>query len=254
MACAICNSTADQVRLAKLAITGSWTDADTDVNCTMDGSFVINATRWPAPYHFLDDGVARFLLETVGSDSLLDIGAGSGQYGAWFESQRSLHWRMPIWRGVDGASNIEEYTRTRGPPGSFVQHASVCDATLRLPPADWAMALEVGEHLPSQCVPTFTELLARSARHGILLSWARPGQGGVCHISTRDVRWVRATFEGLGWAVDEQRTEQARAAAKLSWLRKNLLVLRPFHDLVEVIGGSRGPRSGGAAMGLVYGR
>ena len=74
------------------------------VNCSKtDGSFTLGASRWPAPYHFLDGGLAPLLLELIGQKTLLDVGAGSGQYGAWFESKRQ-HGAMnvPLWRGVDG--------------------------------------------------------------------------------------------------------------------------------------------------------
>ena len=231
MACAVCNATVHQISLAKLALEGSWADGTQNVDCSGDGSFVLNATRWPAPYHFLDGGVARFLLDTVGGASLLDVGAGSGQYGAWFDVQRHHPERhnataVPSWRGVDGATDIEAFTRAHGPPGSLVRHANLCAAGLTLQPADWIMSLEVGEHLPGRCVPSFCELLSNTARVGIVLSWARPGQSGVCHVSTREPEWVRGAFMRLGWEVDEQLSAQGRSRAHLGWFKKNLWVLR----------------------------
>ena len=70
------------------------------------------------------------------------------------------------------------------------------------------------------------ELLHRSNRRGILLSWARPGQGGRCHVSLREPAWVVSSFESLGYAVDHPATEQARSAADLKWMQHNFLVLR----------------------------
>ena len=199
------------------------------VNCSKtDGSFTLGASRWPAPYHFLDGGLAPFLLEFIGEKTLLDVGAGSGQYGAWFESKRQ-HGAMnvPLWRGVDGAKDIENFTRHHGPPGSLVTHANLCDRSLSLEPSDWVMSLEVGEHLPEQCLDTYCRLLAKTAKVGMLLSWARPGQDGKCHISTRTEDWVRESFLSLGWALDEAMTERARNASQLPWLRLNAMVLRP---------------------------
>ena len=201
-----------------------------EVNCSAtDGSFTIPMHfRWPAPYHFLDSGIAQLLL-TLGAASIIDVGAGSGQYGAWLETRRRRgEANVPAWRGVDGATNIEQFTRTKGAPGAAVRYANVCDARVDLgAPAEWAMSLEVGEHLPESCLGTYTRLLARSATRGLLLSWAHPGQGGHCHISTRSGEWVKATFGRFGWALDAELTARARNASKLGWLRRNIMAFRP---------------------------
>ena len=101
-----------------------------EVNCSAtDGSFTIPMHfRWPAPYHFLDSGIAQLLL-TLGAASIIDVGAGSGQYGAWLETRRRRgDANVPAWRGVDGATNIEEFTRTKGAPGAAVRARGAGDA------------------------------------------------------------------------------------------------------------------------------
>ena len=46
---------------------------------------VSSSSPWPAAHHFLDVGLADAIIETVGPNaSILDVGAGSGQYGAYF--------------------------------------------------------------------------------------------------------------------------------------------------------------------------
>ena len=45
-----------------------------------------------------------------------------------------------------------------------------------LKPADWVLTLEVGEHIPPQFMDTFLSNVVRHARHGVVMSWARPGQ------------------------------------------------------------------------------
>ena len=227
MGCAGCNVSSLQVASA-VALAKEWGYADK--NCTNDGSFTVQGKHWPAPYHFVDAGLARFLIGIVGGASLLDVGAGSGQYGSWFFEQRQKQaGAVPAWRGVDGAANVEEFTRTRGPPGSLVSHANICDPRLVLPSATWLMSLEVGEHLPSACLATYIRLLSRTARDGLVLSWARVGQGGHCHISTRSEGWVRDALGRTGWAADEALTARARAAASLGFLKRNVLVFRPDH-------------------------
>ena len=208
---------------AAVALAAEWGYAD---NCTTDGSFIVQGKHWPAPYHVVDAGLARLLVDIVGRTSLLDVGAGSGQYGAWFleAAQKQPGAAVPAWRGVDGAANVEEFTRTRGPPGSLVSHANICDPRLTLPSAEWVMSLEVGEHLPGSCLEAYCQLLSRTARTGLVLSWARVGQGGHCHISTRSERWVREAFGKLGWTADEPLTARAREAARLEYLKRNVIV------------------------------
>lgn len=231
MSCAWCNVSSHDITVAVAMAVANGDSA----NCSIDGSFGSlvqgDRQRWPAPYHFLDSGIARLLQDVVGAASLLDVGAGSGQYGAFFESRK---WRrdggrlsvpVPKWRGIDGMPGIEEFTLRRGPPGSFVRHANICDPSLSLSPADWVMSLEVGEHLPLSCLQTYVRLLSTTARRGLIVSWARPGQGGHCHVSTRDEAWVRASFGAHGWTPDDELTARARSAAQLEWLRRNTFVL-----------------------------
>ena len=118
-----------------------------------------------------------------------------------------------------GTGNIAKLTNGRVKPADFTR-------PLQTHVHDWVLSLEVGEHLPSSCLGTYRELLHRSNRRGILLSWARPGQGGRCHVSLREPAWVVSSFESLGYAVDHPATEQARSAADLKWMQHNFLVLR----------------------------
>lgn len=221
-ACAGCNHSA-----AALAQLNAAAGDEANVTCDADGSFAVPETRWPAPYHMLDAGVAAAAQRLVGAAGLLDVGAGSGQYGAWFEARRRAgDAAVPAWSGVDGARNIERFTRRMGPPGARVTHANLCDANLSLRAREWAMSLEVGEHLPSGCIGAYTRTLSRAATRGLLVSWAHEHQGGKCHISTRSASWVEKTFQALGWTVHWPSTRAARASAELPWLRKNLFVLR----------------------------
>ena len=223
MKCAWCNVTKDEILTMRRGVQ-LWHEAIG--NCTGDGSFSLDMkASWPGPLHFLDSGLAKFILETVGDRSLLDVGAGSGQYGAFFEQQRERRIAVPAWRGIDGATNVEEFTRKHGPAGSLTRHANICDETLRPKPAEWVMSLEVGEHLPASCLTSYVQLLSRCARRGIFVSWAPPGQAGHCHVSTRGERWVRETFAQLGWEKDEALTRRAQNASTLWYLKRNTLVL-----------------------------
>ena len=136
MACEHCHVDRKRVEHAIKAATGQW-----NVSCATSGAFEIDAdARWPAPFHYVDSGLARIILEIVGTASLLDVGAGSGQYGAWFEAARQRGEPAPSYSAVDGATNIEAFTRAHGPPGALVRHHNLCDpAAPRLQKSDLSL-------------------------------------------------------------------------------------------------------------------
>ena len=91
--------------------------------CTSDGAFQLDAneTQWPAKHHYLDEPLAHAVAELVGNGTILDLGAGSGQYGAHFaqlgvkvlERRVVLPAGVPRYRGVDGVKNVEACTGVR---------------------------------------------------------------------------------------------------------------------------------------------
>ena len=88
--------------------------------------FLLPGSSWPAPFHFLDVGLGRFIRNTVANRSILDVGAGSGQYGAWFARANEHGGPRTRWSGIDGAANVESFTRAYGPRGAAVKHANIC--------------------------------------------------------------------------------------------------------------------------------
>jgi len=200
--------------------------------CTADGAFALGPnTTWPALHHFFDHGLARAIVEVVANGSILDIGAGSGQYGVFFESLRNSTARhraagpIPRYRGVDGMRNVEEFTRRLGPPGALTTFANICDPAVSLGVHDWVMSFEVGEHLPQSCLATYLRLLDSSNRRGIILSWS-PMVSGQCHINARAPNLLIGTLRLMGYELDRGATVHGRHRAHLSWMRHNYLVLR----------------------------
>ncbi len=121
--------------------------------CAQNNTAFVLSGPWPGgrdqPVHYLDEGIAQFLMLVVGSGSLLDIGAGVGRYGVYFDAERTLGKPVPRWTGVDGSENVEEYTRARGPPGSLTTHLNICEpggaVRAHLAPHEWVMSFEVGD-------------------------------------------------------------------------------------------------------------
>ncbi|XP_060594619.1 uncharacterized protein LOC132748972 isoform X3 [Ruditapes philippinarum] len=95
-----------------------------------------------------------------------------------------------------------------------------------LPLYDWVMSLEVAEHIPKEYESIYLDNIARHAKEGIILSWAKPGQGGFSHVNTRPFEYVKAAFEKLGFEHDAQNSDMLKKAASLEWLQWNTNVYR----------------------------
>ena len=179
---------------------------------------------WPGSSHFpVDIGLARTLQCLFRHGSVIDLGAGSGQYGAYFASCEEFR---PIWSGFDGAANVEAFSAA-GPPGAFTRRLNLCliDNTTSLGRFDWALSLEVAEHLPWRCIPSYLSLLDRSNRRGIVLAWGQEGgkgRGGKGHISPRSREQVSEIMRKLGYELAANVTALLRMTARFGWLRKDL--------------------------------
>ena len=199
--------------------------------CSNDTTAFPLSGPWPGTrgymLHLMDSGVAEFLRKLVWNHSLLDVGAGTGMYGAHFHSLRADPSRgsqkvdAPAWVGFDGSPDVENFTRTKGPPGSLTLQADLCDPSLTLPTLDWAMSLEVGEHLPTHCLANYLRLLDAGNRRGLFLSWAVPGQSGHCHINTRAPAVVVATLAVLGYDFAVNDTLRARSEANTNSVQEH---------------------------------
>ena len=137
--------------------------------------------------------------------SVTDLGAGVGQYGRHLMEQG-----MPreLYRGVDGAGNVEEASE------SLVRFGDLTERLL-LAPSEWVLSLEAGEHVPRSAESAFVTNLHALNCAGIMLSWATLTQGGHGHVNNHDPAYTRRTFESLGYDVDEALTAKLRAPRQL---------------------------------------
>jgi len=93
-----------------------------------------------------------------------------------------------------------------------------------LPRYDWVVILEVLEHIPASYEPVALDNVARTAGVGVVLSWAVLGQGGYAHVNNRSPQHVSREMRFRNFTEDDNRTRTLRAAATVSWLRKNVRV------------------------------
>ena len=130
--------------------------------------------------------------------SVLDLGAGVGQFG---RSLLSMHHKAR-YRGYDGSGNIDVLTN------GFVKYADMSQPLRLSPRADWVVSLEVAEHLPNQREQFYVRNLHAHACKGIVISWGMLGQGGLSHINNHPPEYVISTFEQLGYVRDDLAASQ----------------------------------------------
>lgn len=95
-----------------------------------------------------------------------------------------------------------------------------------LPVYDWIISLEVAEHIPAKFESVYMDNIVRHAREGVVLSWARPGQGGFQHVNNKALEDVIKLFNSLGFYHDETASKTLQTGASVSWLKNNINVYR----------------------------
>jgi len=93
-----------------------------------------------------------------------------------------------------------------------------------LPRYDWVLCLEVLEHIPAEFETIVLDNIVRAARHGVVLSWALPDQGGLQHINPRPPAYVKQTMFNSGFEKDVNASLVLRKKAFYSWFRQNINV------------------------------
>jgi hypothetical protein len=181
----------------KIGETGIWLNANaSDHRCDMG----------------LAAAIGEFLREESGV-AVVDIGCGAGGY------VRALRGMGIACDGYDGAPNTEALT------GGL---CGVLDFALRVKLAcryDWALSLEVGEHIPKALEHNFIRNLHRNNRRGIILSWAAPGQGGVGHVNERSNEHIKGIFEWMGYRNNLEAEGRLRAAVTDCWWLRNTVMV-----------------------------
>lgn len=156
--------------------------------------------------------------------TVLDLGCGLGQYGKYLQEV----FPQLTWLGLDGSEQIEEATN------GFVKFT---DLSNDLPldyqhPWTFVMSIEVAEHLPRSMEPHFVYNVVKWAQKGIVMSWAKVGQGGHHHVNCQSKEYVHCAMRLLGFESDEslkaRMVEAASKDTKLPHLKSTVDVFVPI--------------------------
>jgi Methyltransferase domain len=168
----------------------------------------------------IDDGAYRsasvvlaLVLKTAPIQSIVDFGCGTG---AWLRCAaahgiRDLH-------GLDGDWVPFEYR---------IEQFTEADLTKPITLSrryDFAMCLEVAEHLPASAADTLVASLTR-ASHLVLFSAAVPNQGGTNHINEQWQDYWVALFADRGFGCSDTIRHQIWGHPDVEWwYQQNILL------------------------------
>jgi hypothetical protein len=162
----------------------------------------------------LDEGLFSALLAVLPKDeAVVELGSGIGRYVVALREEGYNA------SGFDGIPGIFELSN------GVVSPADLSQSIFWKNKSPWVISFEVGEHIAAGVHEEhYIYNVATAASHGIMLSWAIPGQRGRDHINCRMPEYVACEFGRHGWHVDGEQTTKAREIAGKGWNRK-LLVL-----------------------------
>jgi cyclopropane fatty-acyl-phospholipid synthase-like methyltransferase len=180
----------------------------------MDGIAPTGAWLTEVDFHLHDDVLAIELGKFFKGKSVMDFGCGMGFY------VRLLRFLGVECDGCDGNPNTAKLTLNQCCVRDL---AEPFDLGRRY---DWALSLEVGEHIPQWFEATFLANLCRHNREGIVLSWAVPGQGGRGHVNERDNDYIKRSLGSRGYENDLNAEFGLRSQSYLPWFKNTIMVFR----------------------------
>jgi SAM-dependent methyltransferase len=163
----------------------------------------------------VDQGVADYLIDTLGIQSALDVGCGVGDMVGVF-ARRGL-----LALGIDG-----DWTVPRPPDISVLIHDFTQPLTMTIPEFDLCWSVEFVEHVEEQFMKNYLDVFAR-CRY-VVMTHAVPDQCGHHHVNCRTPEYWKDVMKNIGFGFDDKQTEQirSRSTMKADYMRKQGLFFR----------------------------
>jgi len=172
--------------------------------------------------HGHDAGLAYALekfLRAEGARYVVDIGCGDGWYTTF------LNGMAMVTDGFDGNPDTREFA------GMFCDTLDFSKPVTFEQPYDWALSLEVGEHIPAEFEDIFITNVVNSCSKGVILSWSIPEYGGEGHVNPHTNEYIWFKLAEKGFEYDLASTELLRDSVAVFptpcyWFRNTLMVFR----------------------------
>jgi hypothetical protein len=190
------------------------------VNATNDvsrnGGWCSNLSGRDSAIHLTDHNLAAAISSFLENKSVASFGDGPGAYKELILKMG----QVKSYDAFDGAPYVKETTNNQ------VEFLDLSVPIYHLKQYDWIVSLEVAEHIPARYEHHFIDNLARHAKEGIILSWAKLGQLGHSHVNCHNSDYVRARMEERGFKHDEKATAALKDATLFEWIKENIHVYR----------------------------
>lgn len=95
---------------------------------------------------------------------------------------------------------------------------------------DVVLSKEVGEHIPPEGEASFMDNLVRLARPGggiIILTWAKPGQGGFHHVNCKEKSYIIEQMEKRGVKFHEAFTMELGSKIAKAYAENLTVYIKP---------------------------
>lgn len=163
----------------------------------------------------VDEGVADYLIEKIGIQSVLDVGCGVGHMVELFVKRGLLA------VGIDG-----DWTVQRPPDVQVWVHDFTQPVGVYMPEFDLCWSVEFVEHVEEQCMKNYLDVFAR-CRY-LVMTHAVPNQPGHHHVNCQTAEYWKDVMNKIGFAFDEKNTEQirSRSTMKANYMRKQGLFFK----------------------------
>ncbi|XP_065568711.1 uncharacterized protein LOC136032329 [Artemia franciscana] len=206
------------------------------------GEFCLDSENALDGYNFIWSlKFAQGLENIIKNGSILDLGAGLGNYGRYFlrkkeaifpskfrEKEEEVFFsKVPHvinapqivshYEGYDGTLNIAILT------SGFIKHLVLATPQELRRKFDWVISVEAGEHIPLEFESVFIDNLIRHACKGIVMTYSIIKALS----SDQNSSYIREQMDEKGWKICESVQKYLRNVADLWYLKNTVMVFVP---------------------------
>mmetsp|Transcript_5644 Transcript_5644/g.14953 ORF Transcript_5644/g.14953 Transcript_5644/m.14953 type:complete len:257 (+) Transcript_5644:179-949(+) len=170
----------------------------------------------------LDSRLANCLAHFFRGHTITELGSGVGRYKRAVDATGLAGEYV----AYDGLTNVAELTRGQ---------VSFADLTVNNPQlrrSDFALSLEVAEHIPKPFEAILMRNIDRSNTMGIVISWSNMGssQSNHGHVNPKRKSQVRQLFAPWGYVEDRNASAYLRTCATFLYLKRGVQVMRKLSN------------------------